>query len=144
MANRTTGVEVVEWDGQSPLPPLAPLGKARIVFDTATGRLLLSQSATAYQPFALPLLVATPAANHNVLPNTVVKFQTLAAPATATLPAAPGAGQICYIKAAPNSTAFPVTIDGNGNNIDGAPSFVLDADRVSVILIFDGTEWGIW
>lgn len=144
MADRTTGVEVVEWDGQSPLPPLAGPGKARIVFDTASGVLMASLNATAYQSFSLPLVVATPNGDHNVVPNTVVKFQTLAAPATATLPATPGAGQICYIKAAPNSTSFPVTIAGNGNDIDGSASFPLDADRMSVILIFDGTEWGIW
>ena len=49
MANRFTGVEVVEWDGQTPFPPVAPAGKARMVYDTATNCVAISISTGPYQ-----------------------------------------------------------------------------------------------
>lgn len=49
MANRFTGVEVVEWDGQTPFPPVAPAGKARMVYETASNCVAISISGGTYQ-----------------------------------------------------------------------------------------------
>lgn len=49
MADRFTGVEVVEWDGQTPFPPVAPAGKARVVYETVTNCLAVSINGGAYQ-----------------------------------------------------------------------------------------------
>jgi len=49
MANRYTGVEVIEWDGQTPFPPVAPAGKARVVYETVSNCLAVSISGGAYQ-----------------------------------------------------------------------------------------------
>ncbi len=49
MANRYTGVEVVEWDGQTPFPPVAPAGKARLVYETVENCLALSINTGPYK-----------------------------------------------------------------------------------------------
>ena len=68
----------------------------------------------------------------------------LAAPGLVTLDAAPVLGDYVVVKAAPNSTTFPVTVDGNGKTIDGAATFVLDADNQAVSLVYNGTEWRVF
>lgn len=40
-------------------------------------------------------------------------------------------------------TGMPSTIDGNGENIDGNPTYLLNLNNESVILIFDGDEWAV-
>lgn len=50
MTDRLTAAEVVELQGQTPLPPVAPAGTSRIVHDTSTGAVYLSVSGGAYQP----------------------------------------------------------------------------------------------
>lgn len=61
---------------------------------------------------------------------------------TVTLPAAPAAGTIYQIKDAGGmAETNPITIDGNGNNIDGAASFEMGVDYQSASVIFDGAAW---
>lgn len=38
----------------------------------------------------------------------------------------------------------PITLNGNGNNIDGDPTFIMDIDKSSVEIIFTNTEWSIF
>jgi len=60
------------------------------------------------------------------------------------LPVAPTTGQQHVIKDI-NGVAgtAPITIDGNGNTVDGAASFQLVNDYESATLIFGPTEWNI-
>lgn len=61
---------------------------------------------------------------------------------TVTLPASPVTGRTVIIKdGAGNSSAFNITIDGNGNNIDGAGSLVFSTNYEAAELIFDGNQW---
>lgn len=66
-----------------------------------------------------------------------------AAPITITLPASPGVGQQLIIKDVNNAGTHNVTVDGNGNDIDTAGTFVLSADRQNVHLVSDGTDWWV-
>jgi hypothetical protein len=40
---------VIEWDGQTPFPPVAPAGKARMVYETVENCLAVSINGSAYQ-----------------------------------------------------------------------------------------------
>jgi len=69
---------------------------------------------------------------------------TLAAPFTITMPANPVSGDTYQIKdTTGNAATSNVTIAGNGNNIDGAASFVLTSAYASVTLTYTGTQWSI-
>ncbi len=57
------------------------------------------------------------------------------------LPPSPPTGLVYYIKKA--NSANNLTINGNGNNIDGALSLVYGATYATVTLIYNGTEWSI-
>lgn len=59
---------------------------------------------------------------------------------TITLPATAVTGKKYTIK---NVGVNTVTIDGNGNNIDGAATYLLSASNQSVELFFDGTNWNV-
>jgi hypothetical protein len=64
---------------------------------------------------------------------------------TITLPAAPTAGQVFYIKDSGGnaSGATPITVAGNGNNIDGNATIVIRRQYGSFTVIYNGTEWNI-
>jgi hypothetical protein len=80
-------------------------------------------------------------ANTTVAPNSFNLVQTTAA-RTVTLPPAPIAGQWVTVADA-NSMAsnYPITIQGNGKNINGAGSYVVKRYSEQVTMVFDGTEW---
>ena len=60
----------------------------------------------------------------------------------------PAQGDIVYVKAPPNATRYPLTISGNGKNIDGqytgATSFSLDANDMAIGLFYNGTRWRVF
>jgi hypothetical protein len=68
-----------------------------------------------------------------------------AVPSTVTLPAAPTTGQVHMIKDTTGnaSNANPITVAGNGNNIDGNASIEIRRNYGSFTLIYNGTEWNI-
>lgn len=68
-----------------------------------------------------------------------------AAPSTVTLPAAPTTGQVFYIKdSGGNATGGnPVTVAGNGNNIDGNASVQIRNSFGSLTVVYNGTQWNI-
>lgn len=64
---------------------------------------------------------------------------------TITLPAAPTTGQLHVVKDTTGnaSNATPITIAGNGNNIDGNASIEIRRNYGSFTLVYNGTEWNI-
>lgn len=76
--------------------------------------------------------------------NHVVIVNKGSAVATITLDAAPATGKTVTIKdGSGNAAAFNVTIDGNGKNIDGASSLVINIDYEAVTVVYNGTQWNI-
>jgi len=69
---------------------------------------------------------------------------SLTAAFTITLPATPTLGDSYTIKdTTGNAASFNVTIDGNGNNIDGGATFLFSQPYAAAIFTFTGTEWSV-
>lgn len=61
---------------------------------------------------------------------------------TINLPASPLTNDYVIIKdAAGSAAANNKTVSGNGNNIDGSSTHVINSDYGSVTVVFDGTNW---
>jgi len=60
---------------------------------------------------------------------------------TINLPAAPATGRAYKIKDSGDALSNNLTISGNGNNIDGAATAVINTDYGALELVFDGSEW---
>lgn len=74
----------------------------------------------------------------------IIAFGTLSAIASVTLPATPSDGYSVRVKAAPNSTDYNVTVDGNGNTIDSSSTFTMDVDHMAADFVFVGGEWRVF
>lgn len=73
-----------------------------------------------------------------------IAITTLAAPFTISLPASPTTGDEYLIKdTTGNAGASNVNISGNGNNIDGAANFSLNAAYAAATFTFTGTQWSV-
>ncbi len=74
----------------------------------------------------------------------VIIVGTLSAPITITLPSSPTAGDTYIIKDQGGTSAtYNITVSGNGNNIDGAASYVISANYQSITVIFANGTWSI-
>jgi hypothetical protein len=63
---------------------------------------------------------------------------------TVKLPAAPANWeQHTVVDAAGYASEYPITIDGNGKNINGSPAFTLDVARGAITLVYNTAEWMI-
>jgi hypothetical protein len=64
---------------------------------------------------------------------------------TVSLPASPSTGQVHYIKDSGGNASggTPITIAGNGNNIDGNATIEIRRQYGSFTVIYNGTEWNI-
>lgn len=70
----------------------------------------------------------------------VNRVDPTAGPYTLDLPPAPETGDtVCVRNVTASTTA--VTIDGNGNNIEGAGTLAFSGGYTTAVLVFDGTEW---
>jgi hypothetical protein len=70
--------------------------------------------------------------------HSVVLVDTSSASVTATLPAAPTAGHVCYIKKI--AAANTMTVGRNGKNIDGAASNLsTTVNNFTFALVYDST-----
>ena len=68
----------------------------------------------------------------------------LAAPYTITLPATPTTGDTYTVKDTTGDAATNnLTISGNGNNIDGAASFVLSQPYAAATFTYTGSQWSV-
>lgn len=80
--------------------------------------------------------------SYTLLPGDDLVIVNNTAPVTMTLPASPEEHKEYKIKDGNgNASSFNITIDGNGNLIDGLTTFVMSSDNQSTDLIFDGTKW---
>lgn len=72
-------------------------------------------------------------------------YFTNAGSVTVTLPASPTLGQVFHIKDSGGNASggTPITVAGNGNNIDGNGSIEIRRQYGSFTLIYNGTEWNI-
>lgn len=85
-------------------------------------------------------------ANYTVLVTDHVIFtNTLSAPRTITLPASPTTGDEYEIADGDGTVTVTntLTISGNGKNIDGASTLVLNAVNTRVRVIYNGTQWTV-
>jgi len=71
----------------------------------------------------------------------VVLIDTNSGGVTVTLPATPDNGTAFKIKDKGNALSNNITIDGNGNTIDGSSNALINTDYGALELVFDGTEW---
>lgn len=80
---------------------------------------------------------------YTIVPTDVIIFVWIN-PATIILPASPVLGQIFYIKdALGNASIGNITIDPNGNNIEGNSFFLLSINKQSIAITWNGSEWSI-
>jgi len=81
------------------------------------------------------------ATNITVVNADGIMADTTAGAFTVTLPIAPNVGDRIGVKDAGSSFGTNnLTIDGNGNNVDGATTLVLSSN-VSLIIQYNGVEW---
>ena len=60
---------------------------------------------------------------------------------TVTLPSSPTTNQAYKIKDKGNALTNNITIDGNGNNLDGSSTALINTDYGALELLFDDSEW---
>lgn len=76
--------------------------------------------------------------------NQLVIVNNGAATTTVTLDAAPATGKTITVKdGSGNASGFNITIAGNGKNIDGAASLIINVNYEAVSLAYNGTQWNI-
>lgn len=87
----------------------------------------------------------TVTANYTVTTSDeVIIVGAIAAGITITLPSSPTAGDVYVIKdQLGNSDIFQITVDGNGNNIDGASTYVINTEFTSITVVFANGTWSI-
>ncbi len=73
----------------------------------------------------------------------VVLVQTSGATQTVTLPASPVNGQAYKLKDKGNALTNNITVNGNGNNIDGASTATINTDYGALELVYSlsDVEW---
>lgn len=61
---------------------------------------------------------------------------------TVTLPSSPANGhQVALADPGANWSSNNLTVDGNGNNIEGAATFTADVDRGHFVCVYNGVQW---
>jgi hypothetical protein len=135
----------------SPMVPTGISNQGDVLDGTPTSGNLLSGNGTRWTTTAPSAIrkwsvQAIGDANHTVAAGVdeYVSMGTRTAARTVTLPASPTTGQTVPVKdSSGQATLYPITIDGNGNTIDGSATISLSLDRASVTLIHNGTSWDI-
>jgi hypothetical protein len=91
--------------------------------------------------------VVTSGASYTVDPldDVVIVNKETGSATTVTLPASPTVGEVVTVKDGKGDAATNnVTVAGNGKNIDGAASYVLNNNYGAVSLVYNGTQWNNW
>jgi hypothetical protein len=96
------------------------------------------------QNLVLQTTVLTAAGNYSFLPYDVlvVVNKTVGAATTVTLPANPQTGRIAMVKDGKgDAAANNITVQGAAGNIDGAATYVMNANYRGLLLAYNGTQW---
>ena len=110
----------------------------------ANGKIPSSQISTVSSATNIQSAVQVVTVSTTALANDGLLLVTPASAITITLESNPATGTTHFIKDGNGtSTTNNITIDGGGKTIDGVTSFVINQNRSSVTLIFNGTEWSI-
>lgn len=84
------------------------------------------------------------AASATALPGQKISADVSGGSWTLTLPASPSSGTTIEVFISKgDAAANPLTVDGNGRDIEGDGTLVMDVPRARVILFYNGTEWRI-
>ena len=79
-----------------------------------------------------------------VVSDDYIAITTLSAPFTITLPSNPVNGDEYVVKdTTGNAAVSNVTVSGNGNNIDGASTFLLSQPYAGATFTFAGAQWSV-
>jgi hypothetical protein len=71
--------------------------------------------------------------------NTVVVNTSTAT--TVNLPAAPETNKFYIVKVRHDGASYPVTVNGNGNNIDDDTSVLINTTNTSITFLYDGVDY---
>lgn len=75
--------------------------------------------------------------------DNIIAVSTSSTANTVNLPASPTTGNTYIIKdATGNAATHNITVSGNGNNIDGASTFVMNVNYEGAVFVFGATQWG--
>ncbi len=148
----TTGLETLSGkfivNGIPTVATLSDPGQGIIYFDSSINRFVASESGGAYALLGSSGTSFPFSPTHTVNPPyTALSTDYLIAVnggGTITLLASPTAATTFIVKDL-NGTAGSsnITINGNGNNIDGASTYVISANYESITIAYTGTEWSI-
>lgn len=88
--------------------------------------------------------VIMPAGDYTVLASDYFVGAATGAARAITLPASPITGQLYVIKDITGTGAtHNITVGGNGKNIDGSSTFVMNTNYQADSFIFNGTQWNV-
>jgi len=98
-----------------------------------------------WSPLTGVVNIVSTTSNYNIS-NTeyLISVGTLGAPITIYLPSSPQTGRVIYVKdTAGGSQTNNITVDGNGKNIDGSATFIINVNYASVSLVYTGSQWSV-
>jgi hypothetical protein len=83
--------------------------------------------------------------DYNVLSSDdIIIITNLSATRTITLPSSPVSGDNYTVKdQSAQATTYPISVSGNGNNIDGSASYSIDVDYAAVMFVFANNVWNV-
>lgn len=113
-----------------------------LTFPTSLGFNTTTQTIYTFGPFAVRTV--SPAGDYTVLPSDGTIFADTTGARAITLPTAPLAGQTHTVKdRTGTANANNITISGNGSNINGAATNVINTSYGFRKLTYSGTIWAI-
>lgn len=132
--------QVPEYDGRI-IVPFAALAPALNFGGQLRGWAKYEEERERYDRGQL-LLVSTSPTNLTSSLNYILSVATGSVTHTINLPASPSLGQCVTVKDAGNNAAVRnITVSGNGKNIDGSATNVINANRGYLSIVYNGTEW---
>lgn len=136
ISGTTSNATVVKLDGYS-LPVLT--GSGNLNWNGSSWVLMSTLITNSHTN----IITSSYTVNSGATPDKVILCNASAG-ITVTLPLSPSAGDTYKVKdksGAANTNN--ITVSGNGKNIDGAASFVMNRNYQSAELIYDGSSWSI-
>lgn len=86
--------------------------------------------------------ITTITSNYTASSGELVDVDASGGAVTVTLPSSPSASDFVHVSKR-DSSSNTVTIDGNGNNINGETSQSIGTQYNAITMYYNGTEWAI-